>query len=202
MNKLNNFYALRSKLVSSTFQAIPIGLTSPKDKLGKFEEDKLISGEYKSISFPVIFRQKGGNKLVDILDTGWPNLYLISSKMKNVLDNDQLTGWKIFEISLWDKENKQVPNYFGLSVIGRCGSIDYTKSEIIEKRIVPEGPLCKFYKGLNAGLDTWDYSDFFLPEKSSGIIVSSKAADALIKSKLTNVVLENLMEIEILTRNV
>ncbi len=82
--------------------------------------------------------------------------------------------------------------------IGRCGPINWSKCPIVEKKLVPDGPLCKFYKGLYLDLDTWDESDFFIPENSLRIIVSKKAKDILKAKKTTNLQLDNLGEEEVL----
>ena len=95
-----------------------------------------------------------------------------------------------------DKKGQEIQGYHGLSIVGRCGKIDYSKSEIIEKRLVPNAPLGKYYKGSYVSLDEWDGSDFFLPEKYFGIIITSRAAEVLKRNKLTNIRLENLAEIE------
>lgn len=197
---IKEFYRLRSKLSSSTVQAHPVGLKEfhPIDPNKKYlyDELKLIQGDYSGISFPVIFKQEYGKKLQDILDTGWASLFLISDKMKSILEENALTGWKAFEVKVLDKKGQEIQGYHGLSITGRCGKIDYSKSEIIEKRFVPNAPLGKYYKGLHVGLDKWDGSDFFLPEKYFGIIITSRAAEVLKKSKFTNIKLVNLGEIE------
>ena len=118
--------------------------------------------------------------------------------MKTVLEDNHLTGWQTFAVRVLTKKGEEISGYHGLSITGRCGKIDYSKSEVITKRLVPEGPLAKFYKGLHVGLDKWDGSDFFLPEKYLGTIVTSRVAEILKREKLTNVRLENLADIEIL----
>lgn len=197
---IKDFYSFGSKLSSSTVQANPIGLKEfhPIDpnKRYLYDELRLIQGDYLNISFPVIFKQEYGKKLEDILDTGWASLFLISDKMKAVLEENALTGWKTFAVKVLDKKGQEIQGYHGLSITGRCGKIDYSKSEIIEKRLVPNAPLGKYYKGLHVGLDKWGGSDFFLPEKYFGIIITSKTAEVLKKNKLTNIRLENLGEIE------
>ncbi|QQS28144.1 MAG: hypothetical protein IPM47_14890 [Sphingobacteriales bacterium] len=198
--KTKNFYSFGSKLSLSTVQAHPIGLKEfhPIDPNKKYfyDELRLVQGDYSDISFPVIFKQEYGKKLEDVLDTGWACLYLISDKMKTILEENGLTGWKTFEAKVLDKQGKEIEGYHGLSITGRCGEIDYNKSEIIEKRLVPNAPLGKYYKGLHVGLDKWDGSDFFLPEKYFGTIVTNRVAEVLKKNKITNVRLENLAEIE------
>lgn len=193
---IDKFYTFSSKLTSSTVQAHAISLSNKEDNNGLFDQHRLIEGIFDDISFPVIFKQEYGKKLQDILDTGWPGLYLISYKMKAVLEDNSLTGCKTFDVKVLDNHEQEIRGYHGLSISGRCGKIDYGKSEIIEKRLVPNGPLGKYYKGLHVGLDKWDGSDFFLPEKYFGTIITSRTADILKKNKLTNIKLENLAEIE------
>ncbi|MEM0941183.1 MAG: DUF1629 domain-containing protein [Bacteroidota bacterium] len=197
---IKDFYSFESKLVSSTVQVHPVGLKefSPidPDKSYPYDENRLIQGDYTGISFPVVFKQEYGNKLQDVLDTGWASLYLISDKMKAVLEDNSLTGWKTFAVKVLDKKGQEIKGYHGLSITGRCGQIDYNKSEIIEKRLAPNGPLVKYYKGLYIGLDKWDNHDFFIPEKTLWTTVSKRAVEVLKKNKLTNIRLKNLAEIE------
>lgn len=195
--EINRFYRFGSNLFSSTFQAHPVSLTQRKDNDTKISYTaNLIRGIYRDINFPVFFQHKYGTKLHDILDTGVAGLYLISNKLKEVLENNDLSGWKTFSIKILDKKENELDGYYGLSIIGRCGPIDYKKSDIIEKQLAPNGPKVKYYKGLHPGLDQWDGSDLFLPESYFGVILSPKAAEVLKKSKLTNINLEELTAIE------
>ena len=187
-----DFFSLSSKLSSSTVQAHPIDL--------KIDHSKLIKGDYTGVNFPVIFKQKYGNELDDILDTGVVGLFLISDRMKTVLEENNLTGWKTFPIKLYDKNGNEIIGYHGLSITGRCGSASFEKSEIIEKQLVPTGPVCKYYKGIS--IDNWDGMDFFSPDKKYRAFITKRTADILKKSKLTNVRLENLADQEIDVRHV
>ncbi|MDQ0109558.1 hypothetical protein J2T02_004702 [Chitinophaga terrae (ex Kim and Jung 2007)] len=193
---IEKFYTFSSKLSSSTVQAHPISLSDKEDNAGLFDQHRLIQGVYDGIFFPVTFKQEYGKKLEDVLDTGWPSLFLISDKMKAVLEENAFTGWKNFVVKVLDKKGQEIQGYHGLSITGRCGKINYNKSEIIEKRLVPNAPLVKYYKGLPVDLNKWDTSDFFLPEKYFGIIITGRAAEVLKKSKVTNIKLENIIEVE------
>jgi hypothetical protein len=192
---ISNFYVLSEKLSGATLQAHPVGLNIKED--GNEDIIRLLIGDYEDIEFPIIFKQKYGKRLDDIIRTGTAILFLISNKMKAILEENNLSGWRAFTSKVLDKKGQEIQGYHGLSITGRCGRIDYNKSEIIEKRLVPNGPLGKYYKGLHVGLDEWDGSDFFLPEKYFGIIITSKAAEVLKKNNLTNIKLKNLAEIEI-----
>ena len=191
----NMFFNFGSKLLSSTIQAHAVGIKRGENEAN--EHWKLIKGNYTGIESPITFKQAYGKKLTDILDTGWPSLLLISSRMKGILESHNLTGWKTFPLKLYDKNEVEVSGYYGFSVTGKCASINYGKSEIIEKRLVPTGPICKFYKGISIDVDKWDKSDFFAPEGSFSLFVTQKAAEILKKNKITNLRLEAVTEIEI-----
>ena len=194
--KLNDFFSLDSNFKNSNIQVFAIELDTIPDPLGDKTSDhnRLIFGEYNEIHFPVIFEHKYGKNFFDILDTGWCSLFLISERMKNILEENQLTGWKIFSIKIYDKKRNEIFGYHGFSVTGRCIQLDYKKSEIIEKQMVPTGPVCKYYKGVD--VDGWDGTDFFIPNKTRYIIVTKKAADVLKNHKITNMLLENLADME------
>ena len=104
--------------------------------------------------------------------------------MREILEQNGLTGWKIFSVVVLDKKENEVTGYHGLSITGRCGPIDYTKCEIFEKRPVPTGPISKFFKGRYIGLEMWDGSDFFLPKDSLGIIVTKVVAEIIKNTNL------------------
>lgn len=194
---IDGFYEFSSKLSSATFQVGPVNLKSEKCSQGNSDGFRLLRGEYYDISFPIVFLHESGRMLEDVLDTGWPGLFLISDSLKNILVDNDLTGWQTFETKILDKQQVEIGGYCGLSVIGRCGEIDYNKSEIKERRRKPTTPIVKYHKGLYVGLDKWDGSDFFLPLKSHAPIVTKRVVDILMKNKITNVRFTNLSDIEI-----
>jgi hypothetical protein len=143
---IKEFFEFGSKFVPSTLQVHPLNLSFERDENQFDDVLSLIIGEYGNITFPVVFKQEYGKKLQDILDTGTASLYLISNNMKTVLEDNNLTGWKTFDVKVLGKQGEAIQGYHGLSITGRCGKIDYGKSEIIEKRLVPEGPLANTIK--------------------------------------------------------
>lgn len=196
-----DFFDFHSKFLSSTVTAYSIGLKTVLDPSGKIllesDDDKLTLGDYKGIDFPVVFKQEKGKKWDDILNTGYVSLYLISDKLKAVLEENNLTGWKTYPTKLVDKKGVEILGYHGFSIVGRCDPVDYSKSEIIEKQIREDGPFWTYYKGIHIDLEKWDGSDFFLPKGTFAIYVTSKVADLMKKNKITNLRLENLADSEI-----
>ena len=192
----NVFFEFCSKLSSSTVQAHGQDL-KVIDEAGIDEIGMLIKGDYNGIHFPVLFKQQYGSKFTDILGAGWPSLYLISDRMKKILEENKLTGWKSYPIKLYDKKNDEITGYNGFSVTGQCDPIDYSNSDIIEKSRVPGGPLVEFYKGMYIDLGKWDGTDFFSPLRDYGLFTTRKAAEILTNNKITNLRLTDVVDIEI-----
>jgi len=190
---MENFFIFRSKLVLSTFRAPPQDI-----KTNTFLN--LVRGEYSEIGFPVIFKQSGGKNFKDILDTEYTSLYLISTKMKEILEKNQLTGWITYPIKLYDKKGNEILDYHGFSITGRCTEVNYRESKIIEKRMVPTGPICQFYKG--ALIKGWEGTDFFMPHLTAYTLITEKVAKLLLKNKISNCDIENMAEYENSVRNV
>jgi len=196
--QINEFFDFSSKFLPTTVQTSGVDLAPTKSSEEKGDALNLLSGEYDGIVFPVRFQQKSGYVFHDIIGTRRTVLFLISDRMRDVLTNNDLTGWTAFPILLTDIQGRRIEGYQGLSITGRCGPVDYSKSEVINKRLVPTGPLCKFFKGIPIGLDEWDGSDFFLPEGNYRTVVTEHAADIIKFHRLTNIELRNLAEIEVL----
>ncbi len=197
--EIKDFFCFRSRCSSSILQAGPIGLK--EDKNGINGHTNLIKGNYDEIDFPVIFKQEYGKKLADILGTGHASLYLVSDRMKSILEDHQITGWKTFPIKLYDKKKNEILGYSGFSVTGRCGPIHDELAEIVDRQSIPNGPIYQVYKGLYVGLDEWDGTDCFIPDKTSFIVVTKKIKTLLTDNKITNLEFKNLMEIEINIRD-
>ncbi len=194
---MTDFFIFNSKLISSTFQAQPLNLDQNGSQEGLFDHHRLIMGNYENIQFPVIFVQEYGTKLLDILDTGHANLFLISDKLREILMKNQLTGWKTFPVQIFDKKENEIYQYHGFSITGRCGPLNFAKSEIIEKRQRPAAPLRKYFRGLVFEQEQWDGADFFLSQGWFFVIITSKVADILNKSNISNLDLMNVSNVEI-----
>jgi hypothetical protein len=194
----DNFYEFGDSDSNSTFQA---SLVKSQKNISldnqDFEQDRLQWGDYSKSIFPAVFEYYRGRALKDMLGTGWTSLYLISDRMKEVLEEHNLTGWKTFPIKLFGKKGEEISGYHGFSVTGRGGCIDHSGAVMIEKEAIPGPGIWKYYKGMTVDLTKWDNTDFFKPENYSGTIVTEKAAMALKEAHITNVKLTKLTDIEI-----
>jgi hypothetical protein len=194
----DNFYKFKDGDSDSTFQGSLV--KSHKNNTSEsevYEQDRLQWGDYSYSEFPVSFIYYRGRVLKDILGVGWISLYLISDRMKKVLEEHNLTGWKTFPIKLFGKKKEEIPGYHGFSVTGRSGGIDYSGAVVIEKEVIPGLGLWKYYKGMTVDLTKWDNTDFFKPNEFEGIIITERAALALKNAHITNIKLTKLTDIEI-----
>ena len=99
-------------------------------------------------------------------------------------------------MDLIDASGRPVTGFSGLSILGRSGPIDLTKSEIVYKTVVPGAPVAKYFKGKFVDLQEWDQSDFFLPAGYHGTFMSERAANLFYKRSKKND-LRNLEDIEL-----
>jgi len=179
----------------STFSQVPICATN--DKLDWETNCRIVKGDYTGVVLPVVLKQSSGKKWTDILRPNSVSMYIVSQRFLELLEKNNIIGWKTYPVTILDQENNMIYGYAGLSVIGRSGPFDYSKSKIFEKQLVPNGTKTNYYKGLYFDLEKWDGSDFFIPEGTLNIIVSEKVMQLIKKFKITNADLQSTAEYEI-----
>jgi hypothetical protein len=163
---------------------------------------RLLLGDYEGIKFPAVFIHYYGRRWEDILGVGAAALYVISEKIKNIFEKNNLTGWKTFPVEVLNKRKKKVEGYYGMSITGKCGPVDDSKSEIVPYRTNNPSMLGeKAYKGYYIGLDKWDGSDFFIPEGVRRLIGSQKVADVFKENQIKRLKPVNLADVERLIIN-
>jgi hypothetical protein len=189
------FFNFKSKISSHKYHAYLLGYD--RVYTGLIPEDRLLLANYEEFTFPLTFKHNKKHKELDILDTGTGSLYLISDKLKSILECNNITGWGTFPIKLLDNKENEIYGYHGFSVSGRCGEINYNNSEIIYKPYFEGGPICKYYKGWQFDLNKWDGSDLFIPKHVLTIIATNKIENIIKTNKITNFRLIKLMDDEV-----
>jgi hypothetical protein len=121
---------------------------------------------------------------------------LISDKFLDVLRG--FTGWQTYAVRIVGRGGDEVPGYHGLSVTGRCGRIEWEKSErMILPPPVPEGRTMAGWRGMYFSPSSWDGSDVFVPDdESTYVIVTDEVRAAAERARLTNVIFTRLTEFE------
>lgn len=195
---MKDFYKFSSKGYLTTFAAFP-AIFENETGYGR-EMNHLIRGNYDNFTFPLKFnkiKDDAGSKFRDVLDTRYPPAYLISDRMKSLLEEHRITGWSCYPIELYDKKNARITGYHGFSITGRAGAMDLSNQPIGEKRYREDGPVRKVYKGGYFDIDTWDGSDFFILDNSYWVIVTARVVELLKKNKITALEFERLSDMEL-----
>lgn len=182
-------------IFGSDFSQVPVCVSN--EGLDWDTNCKIVKGDLTGVELPIEFKQFSGKKWTDLLNPNSVSMYIVSKRFIELLEQNTITGWRTYPIIVLDKEGKEVNDYFGFSIIGKCGAIDYAKSKVYEKQLLPNGAKSKYYKGLPVGLDEWDNSDFFIPEGTLHIIITERVMQIIKKHKITNVVLQSLAEYEV-----
>jgi len=88
------------------------------------------NGSYPDyIQFPVVFRHEEGKKMRDMLDMRFDgNCFLISDRMKLLMEKNLITGWKNYPVLIYDKKGNVVEGYHGFTVTGMGGNMRFLKS--------------------------------------------------------------------------
>ncbi len=84
-----------------------------------------------------------------------------------------------------------------LTVLGRCGIIDYSKSErIIKQPFPPNGAFVEVKIGLHFEIHSWDGSDIFTPENSLFVFITKRVKEIIENNKISNIEITCLNEYE------
>jgi hypothetical protein len=136
-----------------------------------------------------------GELWADLLSTGWPGKYVVSEQVRDVLI--EATGVTFHPINILDTKLQDVNvNYYRIQILGKSGPLMKELSrEEVATRIVG-GPEYIKKIGLYFIPGSWDGSDFFTPENTLNIFITSKIKALLEKHKFTNILMEPIVNVE------
>jgi hypothetical protein len=129
----------------------------------------------------------GSAKPGDVIWTTAVFPLLVSSRILAVLENNQISGWSTYPAKVTDRYGEACPDHCGLSVMGRCGTRDLSRSVILLQQY-PKGWFPHF-EGHFFDESSWDGSDLFMEEdpRSGVMIATKKVVDAFRKAKISNI---------------
>jgi len=138
-----------------------------------------------------------GGKFTDFMWSTLLHVIVVSERVVDLLTSNNLTGWKTYPVTVYDKQEQVVGGYYGLAITGKVGRPDFRRSEIIEKPpITPKGVPYKVFKGIHFENDFTDDSDISLIETTTYRVVTQKVVQAFRRAKIYNVELVPLKEAE------
>lgn len=146
----------------------------------------------------LLFHQLTGRVPRDFIRAGSPALALISQKFRAVLEHHRIGGWRTFPIQLHSGLGDVIGGYEGLVVTGRCGPIDWSRSEVaVLPPVSSSGDAVKGRRGMHPDLSKWDGTDIFLPQgRNAFVFVTDRVRRALVAARITNVSFSSPLEWE------
>lgn len=140
--------------------------------------DALKEGRLRPAS-PLRFRRDSGKRVVDLLDTTWAVLEVVSPRVVQALRAAGATGWHPVPVAV-EGVTPPLEGYAVLAVTGRSGALDWSGArEITRPPPVPTGQPVRVRVGPALHPGEWDGSDVFLPGGSLTPCVTAKVRRAL-----------------------
>jgi hypothetical protein len=150
----------------------------------------------QSPTHPVQLKTIEGGTVYDYVGTTFLHP-LVSDRLVATLRKHMVLGWATYPVEVADEAGKAISGLNGLTVMGRCGNIDRSRSEIVQVRpAVAPGSGRRVLRGLYFEPHSWDGSDIFVPGDSSHIIVTKKVKQILEEACITNAAFTPLPNVE------
>lgn len=142
---------------------------------------------------PIEFIRQEGEEDVDYVGTSFTGpISLISTRFAELLRTNEITGWSTYPVSIDSRGVDLEFSYVGLSITGRCGPIDDSRSRKVKRRTIG-GVDREMYVGLHPDMSQWDGSDMFNP-RAYLTFVNSKVRSLVESAGLRNIEFENPTE--------
>jgi hypothetical protein len=110
----------------------------------------------------------GCREPTDVVRTTLALPVLLGERVVDLLRSSGFTGWRLVPVELRHKAGDVLSTYHYLCVHGRCGAIDDSRSERMEKRF--PGGVFPVLKGLYFDPATWDGSDIFIADRRRRVV--------------------------------
>jgi hypothetical protein len=188
----DKLYCLDDPLTSRPLRLSDEGYS---DWLTKGQAIELFRGRLE-LDTPLKLGAYRGGQATDFLWSGLIPLVCIIDRVVEILRTNKITGWSTYPVEVYGRNGEHLPGYHGFSVTGNDCRRDRSRSEILSRQAVPGGEPFDVYKGLYFYEDDWDGSDIFVVHKYGGIVVTEKVNRLLKRSKVTNVKMTPLTEVE------
>ena len=121
----------------------------------------------------------------------------MSARIDGLLRKEGFTGWKPLPAEVLQEDGTIRTDYFIMTVVGRCGKIDRSRSNRVT--LPPHFEGARERKGLR-GLyfinDEWDGSDIFCPLGSGYVFITEEVKNFLKAEKVQNIRMTRLTDFE------
>jgi hypothetical protein len=83
------------------------------------------------VAEPVVVRHAAGARLAPVIWTTSLKPILVHDRVVELLRERKLSGWDIYPVTIRDKHDMGIDQFWGLSFLGRCGPIDNERSSVV-----------------------------------------------------------------------
>jgi hypothetical protein len=166
------------------------------DWLTKGQAIELFRGRLE-LDTPLKLGAYRGGQATDFLWSGLIPLVCILDRVVEILRTNKITGWSAYPVEVHGRKGELLPGYHGFSVMGSECRRDRSRSQKFIRQAVPGGEPFEVYKGLYFYEEEWDGCDIFWVKGYGGIVVTERVFKIFKKTKITNVELTPLPEVEL-----
>jgi len=158
------------------------------------DQSALARGDLSSLHRIVVY-YCGRRAPGDFIWTQDPLIVIVSDRVKQALESNGLTGWRTYPVQLRDESERTMLGFSGLTITGRCGSLDWSRSLPV-LRTYRSGTFAN-YRGIFFREDSWDGSDLFMPEDLAWMFTSERFSALAQKLRLRNAKFRKLSTAEV-----
>ena len=155
---------------------------------------RVLFGEIDNSNRIFQFSYYGGKNFTDILRP-YGFVYLISSKLQRILDDNEISGFKLYDAELRQKNGEVRTDYKILGITGRCNDSLKDHYDIIPVQNTYSGTWANYYT--NKKIYGWDGSDIFVAPNTLFIFINLKLRKILLREKISNIHIESLKDIRV-----
>jgi len=165
----------------------------------EIDRNALLVGDFGGVTEPLKVGHADGRLMADIVWTDNVAVILISKRLIVALRKAGFSGWTTYPVDLETNEGIH-PEYSGLTITGRSGPIDNSRGQWICRDDEPG----RFLRGLYFDEQSWDGTDFFVPQRTIYPLITQPVRDCLHRLEVKNVRCDQLAEVlrsELVVRN-
>ena len=147
--------------------------------------------------------EMGGPLPFDLVWTTSAHPVIVNRRVIDLLQDCGALGWRTYAVNVTDKTGKLHQDFAGLTVLGRCGAVDLSRSAVVLSKY--PGGWFPHFLGHYFPEDSWDGNDIFMEEPDSAgqitanIFVTEKVRKAFDKAKIQNLRFQSLTEMNVMT---
>lgn len=160
-------------------------------------------GETEDLATVPIHWAMGGGVPSDVIWTTSAHPLIVHGRVIDLFRANGFTGWSTYAVEVYAKDERVIPDYYGLTITGRCARQDLSRSSILLVQM-PGGWVPRFH-GHYFDPASWDGSDLFMeaPDQLGKVsmwrCVTERVWRVLRQAKVGNLLFQRLPDVSVST---